>query len=165
LELQTITRSLLGAPDGLAFTLHPSALAMTVPESFQDRSFRLALELLKSYRVLLQTTDVPHHFANQVLRAGSATGANLEEARSAYSRRDLAGKFTIGLREARECRYWLRLIRADQPTLEPSIDVLLDEYDQLVAVLTTSVRKLRIATAVLILLVGVAAATVSCLFS
>ena len=39
---------------------------MTMPESFQDRSFRLALELLKLYRVLLETTHVPQHFANRL---------------------------------------------------------------------------------------------------
>jgi four helix bundle protein len=121
---------------------------MSVPEPYQDRSFRLALELLKLYRTLLETTNVPYHLANQVLRAGTATGANLEEARSAYSRRDLAAKYTIGLREARECRYWLRLIKADQPHLTAQIDELLDEYGQLVAVLTTTVRKLRIALVV-----------------
>jgi four helix bundle protein len=138
---------------------------MTVPESFQDRSFRLALELLKFYRVLLRTTDVPQHFANQVLRAGTATGANVEEARSAYSRRDLAAKYVIGLREARECRYWLRLIKADQPQLSAQIDELFEGYGQLVAVLTTTVRKLRAAAALpLALVVLIAAASVSCLF-
>src|SRR5262249_38077667 len=154
LELRRITRTPVTLSAGLALRLHLIALAMTMPEPFQDRSFRLALELLKLYRALLRTTDVPHHFANQVLRAGSATGTNLEEARSAYSRRDLAAKFTIGLREARECRYWLRLIRADQPKLAPQIDVL-----------TTSVRKLRIATGILVVLFAVAAASVSCFLS
>ena len=138
---------------------------MAMPESFQDRSFRLALDLLKLYRVLLQTTNVPPYFANQLLRAGSSTGANLEEARSAYSRRDLAAKFTISLREARECRYWLRLIRADQPKIAPQIDVLLEEYEQLVAVLSTSVRKLRLTTAVVVAFVVIAAVSVSCLLS
>ena len=82
-----------------------------------------------------------------------------------YSRRDLAARFTIGLREARECRYWLRLIRADQPKLAPQIDVLLEEYGQLVAVLSTSVRKLRMPTGVVVVLIAIAAASVSCLLS
>jgi four helix bundle protein len=137
---------------------------MAVPESFQDRSFRLALELLKFYRVLLRTTDVPHHFANQVLRAGTATGANVEEARSAYSRRDLAAKCAIGLREARECCYWLRLIRADQPQLATPTDELLEGYSQLIAVLTTTVRKLRITTVALLVLLALAAGSISCFF-
>jgi len=72
------------------------------------------------------------------------TGADLEEAKPAYSRRDLAAKNTVALRESRECRYWLRLIKADQPQLSSQLDALIDEYSQLVAVLTTSVRKLRI---------------------
>ena len=76
-------------------------------------------------------------------RAGTAIGANLEEARSAYSRRDLAAKYAIALREGRECHYWLRLVKADQPNLASSTDPLIDEVHQLVAVLTVAVIKLR----------------------
>lgn len=115
---------------------------MTVPESFQSRSFRFSLELLRFYRVAANT-DVPRHFLHQGLRAGTAVGAHLEEARSAYSRRDLASKYTIALREACECHYWLRLVRADQPPLTEEVNMLLREVDQLIAVLTTSVKKLR----------------------
>ena len=130
----------------LAFRLHCLSFAMSIPESFQSRSFRLSLEILRFYRTLLQATDLPRHLANQMLRAGTAIGANLEEAKSAYSRRDLASKYAISLREGRECHYWLRLIKADQPQLSQEVDALLDECNQLIAVLTTTVRKLRAAT-------------------
>jgi four helix bundle protein len=141
----------------LALRLHHATLAMSIPESFQSRSFRLSLEILRFYRTLLSKTDLPRHLGNQMLRAGTAIGANLEEARSAYSRRDLAAKYAIGLREGRECHYWLRLIKADQPHLAGEVDPLLDECNQLIAVLTTTVRKLRAAviasvTSVLLLL-------------
>jgi four helix bundle protein len=79
-----------------------------------------------------------------MLRSGTAIGANLEEGKSAYSRRDLAAKYAIGLREGRECHYWLRVIRVDQPQLAAQIERLLDECHQLIAILTTIVRKLRI---------------------
>jgi four helix bundle protein len=131
---------------------------MSIPEPFQSRSFRLSLEILRFYRILLRTTDLPRHLANQMLRAGTAIGANLEEAKSAYSRRDLASKYAISLREGRECHYWLRLIKADQPDLAEQADALIDECHQLIAVLTTTVRKLRavvigtVATSVLLLL-------------
>jgi four helix bundle protein len=131
---------------------------MSIPESFQSRSFRLSLEILRFYRTLLRTTDLPRHLANQLLRAGTAIGANLEEAKSAYSRRDLASKYAISLREARECHYWLRLIKADQSQFGNEADALLDECNQLIAVLTTTVRKLRttviakVVTSVLLLL-------------
>jgi len=55
----------------------------------------------------------------------------------------MASKYAIGLREARECHYWLRLIKADQPQLAQAIDGHLDEANQLIAVLTPTVRNLR----------------------
>ena len=78
-----------------------------------------------------------------MLRAGTAIGANIAEAQSAPSRRDLAAKYTVSLREARECHYWLRLIAADRPQFSATTDSLLDECSQLIAVLTTTVKKLR----------------------
>lgn len=120
------------------------AVTMAKPEPIHDRSFRFALGILRFYRIVTSTTDLPRHLSTQMLRSGTAIGANLEEAKSAYSRRDLAAKYAIGLREGRECHYWLRLIRRDQPQLVKQIDDLLDECDQLIAILTTIVRKLRI---------------------
>jgi four helix bundle protein len=120
------------------------AVTMAKPEPIHERSFRFALDILRFYRILASTTDVPRHLSTQMVRSGTAIGANLEEGKSAYSRRDLAAKYAIGLREGRECHYWLRLIRVDQPQLSKHIDSLLDECNQLIAVLTTIVRKLRI---------------------
>jgi len=116
---------------------------MSVPESIQSRSFRLATDILRFYRALSVPADVPRHIADQMLRAGTAIGANLEEARSAHSHRDLAAKHVIALREAHECRYWLRLLAVDRPGLEYASRGLIDECSQLTAILTTSVKKLR----------------------
>lgn len=116
---------------------------MAVPASFQSRSFRFAVDILRFYRSLAIPRDVPHHIAEQMLSAGTAIGANLEEAISAHSHRDLAAKHVIALREARECRYWLRLMATDRPGLELASRGLVDECGQLIAILTTSVKKLR----------------------
>jgi four helix bundle protein len=114
-----------------------------MPESFQTRGFRFALAILALYRTLSQSSLWPRPIAQQLLRAGTAIGANLEEAKSAHSRRDLAAKYVVALREARECHYWLRLIAADQPHLSSSLAELLEECSQLIAVLTATVKKLR----------------------
>ena len=116
---------------------------MSDPESFRSRSFRFAIDILKFYRQLERTRAVPIKVANQLLSAGTAIGANLAEARSAYSRRKLASKDAIALKEARECRFWLRLVTADQPRFEHETAPLIDECSQLIAMLTVSVRKLR----------------------
>jgi four helix bundle protein len=78
-----------------------------------------------------------------MLRAGTAIGTNLEQAKSAHSRRDLAAKYVVGLREARECFYWLRLISTDRPALATSTAGLREECSQIIAILTATVKKLR----------------------
>jgi four helix bundle protein len=80
--------------------------------------------------------------AEQLFRAVSSIGANLEEGQVAGSRRDMAGKYAVALRESREARYWLRLI-ASQPGLSDDLRPLIQEATEFVAMLTVSVRRLR----------------------
>jgi four helix bundle protein len=83
--------------------------------------------------------------ALQLVRAASAIGAQLEEGQVASSRRDMAAKYAIALREAREARYWLRLLSVDSP-LDAELHLLEAEALEFVKMLTTSVRKLRTPT-------------------
>lgn len=55
-------------------------LPMSVRLSFRERSFRFAIAILGLYRTIRRSTDCPRHMANQIARAGTAIGANLEEA-------------------------------------------------------------------------------------
>jgi four helix bundle protein len=114
------------------------AALMAALESFQHRSFRFALAILTYHRKVSANPQVPCQVAAQTCRAGTSIGANLAEAKSAYSRRDLAAKYAIVLREAHECHYWLRLVRTDQPGLAADTDPLIEEVDQLIAMLTTT---------------------------
>jgi four helix bundle protein len=54
----------------------------------------------------------------------------------------MAAKYAIALREAREARYWLRVISGD-PLVGSSVDPLVAEATEWVAMLTTTVKKLR----------------------
>lgn len=79
----------------------------------------------------------------QLLRSGTSIGANLEEAKSAHTRREFACKLGIALREARETLYWLRLMQASEVASGPEVNALMDEANELVAILTVSVRRAR----------------------
>jgi four helix bundle protein len=74
---------------------------------------------------------------------GTSVGANVEEARAACSRPDFANKIAIALKEARETRFWLRvLIDAeciDRALLEP----LLGEATEIMKVLGAISTKVR----------------------
>jgi four helix bundle protein len=50
------------------------------------------------------------HVSMQLVRAGTACGANYEEARGAQSRADFIHKISIAAKEARETVYWLELL-------------------------------------------------------
>ena len=86
---------------------------------------------------------IPREMTRQILRSGTSVGANLTEGKAAQSRRDLRSKFSIALKEARETHFWLRLVAATYPHLEATVADALDESNQLVAILTTSVMRLR----------------------
>ena len=78
-----------------------------------------------------------------MLRSGCSIGANLEEAKSAQSRRDLLSKFSIALKEARETQYWLRLLAATDSAPAEETSRLIAQASELVAILTTSVKRLK----------------------
>ena len=113
------------------------------PEAYAPRTFRFACQIVLVYRDLNRLPGFPAPLARQLLRAGTSIGANLEESRPAPTRKDLRFKFTIALKEARETKYWLRLFVATGLAPQALLASLIDEVDQLVAILTVSVRKLK----------------------
>jgi len=82
--------------------------------------------------------------AKQLERCGPAGGANHEEARGAESPPDFIHKTRIALKDVRETRYWLRLAaRAELLERTHHLATLIDEADQLVAILTASANTVR----------------------
>ena len=79
----------------------------------------------------------------QLLRSATSVGANVEEGQGSHSRADFAAKYGIACKEAREAHYWLRLLVAADLVEPPLLLPLIDEASQLVAILTTIVRKVK----------------------
>ena len=79
----------------------------------------------------------------QFLRAAMSVGANAEEAQDASSRRDFAHRYSIALREAREARYWLRIMRRTDLAPPERLDPLIQEAGEIYAVLSAIVRKAK----------------------
>lgn len=83
------------------------------------------------------------HLAKQLWRAVTAGGANYEEARGAESRADFVHKVRIATKELREAHFWLRVIQRSSWLTPGAADGLVDETDQLVAILVASARTAR----------------------
>ena len=107
----------------------------------QERSFRFACRVVRLHRMVARSRGTDKTLVNQLLRAGTSVGANLEEAKAAQSKADFVCKTRIALKEAREAHYWLRLL-VESGILEDSrVSSLMEEANELVAILTTIVRR------------------------
>ncbi len=113
------------------------------PQEIAERAFTFAVRVIKLCQVLDEKPGVSRTLANQLLRSGTSVGANLEESKGGQSRADFLSKVSISLKEARETHYWLRLLLAADILPERQLTPLLDEANQLVAILTTIVKKLK----------------------
>lgn len=71
----------------------------------------------------------------QLLRSGTSIGANVEEAHGAQSKRDFKSKMFIVYKEARETRYWLRLLKTTQNLEKKKSNELLNENEEICKIL------------------------------
>lgn len=77
--------------------------------------------------------------SKQLLRSGTSIGANVEEAQDGSSKADFRYKMTISLREARETKYWLRLIKHGKLG-NVNVDAELEMVQELLKILTAIVK-------------------------
>ena len=109
----------------------------------KERSFEFSVRIVKLCQSLDSEPGVSRVLANQLLRSGTSIGANIEEAHGSQSKADFTAKMYISCKEARETHYWLRLLVATDLVAAEKLVSLLDESNQLVAILTTIVKKAK----------------------
>ena len=91
----------------------------------------------------LPGTPLGQHVSLQLARSSTSTFANYGEMQSAESRRDFIHKLGICLKELRETRTWLKFIRKMDLSPAESVEPVLRECDELLAILTSSIRTAR----------------------
>ncbi len=74
-----------------------------------ELSIEFALITIEQYKFLL--TQKEYIMSKQLLRSATSIGANIHEAISAESKKDFIHKLSISLKEARETKYWLILLK------------------------------------------------------
>ena len=108
-----------------------------------ERTFAFAERAVKLCQYLEQTPGVNRTLARQLLRSSTSIGANVEEGQASQSKADFVNKLSIACKEARETNYWLRLLAATKIVDENRLNGLIDESNQLVAILTTIIKNTR----------------------
>jgi four helix bundle protein len=76
-----------------------------------EKTFAFAIRTVNAYRFLVDERK-EYVLSKQFLRNGTSIGANAEEAIGGQSRSDFVAKLSIAYKEARETKYWIRLLQA-----------------------------------------------------
>ncbi len=103
-------------------------------KDIRERAFVFAVRIIKLCRYLEKNADVGKTIITQLLKAGTSVGANLEEAQAGQSKPDFISKNAIALKEAREAKYWLKLIAATnnfKENIESGIKELIEEASEI----------------------------------
>lgn len=79
----------------------------------------------------------------QFLRSATSVGANLAEAGAGETRRDFIHKHAIAQKELKETRYWLRLMAEAKLVPAARLSNLMQETEELIAIVTTIIIKAK----------------------
>jgi four helix bundle protein len=98
-----------------------------------DKTFKFSLDIISLYQKL--QVEKEFVLSKQLLRSATSIGANVEEASAAQSKKDFINKMSIASKEARETKYWLKLLDKSNLT-QLNISPFLEEIEHIINILT-----------------------------
>lgn len=107
----------------------------------EDRTYQFAKDVRTFVKTLPRTLGNEED-ARQLIRSSGSVGANYIEANESLSKKDFVMRIKISRKEAKESRYWLRLLdlTADA-SLEKHRATLVQEATELMSIFGAIVRK------------------------
>ena len=108
----------------------------------QQKSFSFGVTIIgicKELKDIKKETII----SNQLLRAGTSVGANVEEGLGSKSKKDFYFRFTIAYKEARESMYWLKLIDESGLSQKEKVITIIKDCDEILRILGSILKTLR----------------------
>jgi four helix bundle protein len=106
-------------------------------EHYSTEELAFALQIIQLYKQLLAQHE--YVLSKQLLRSGTSIGANTEEATAGQSRKDFRTKMVIASKEARETRFWLRLLQ-ESDLVDIDVTKELTHVNEIIRILTSIVK-------------------------
>ena len=111
-----------------------------VKYDLEERLLKYSARIINVVEVL-PATRTGNHIAGQLLRSGTSAYPNHGEAQAAESPKDFVHKLRISLKELRETKRWLKLVKYIKLINKSNrLDELLDETEQLIKIFVTSIK-------------------------
>ncbi|MFB2923248.1 MULTISPECIES: four helix bundle protein [Aerosakkonema] len=111
------------------------------PFDICERTFQFSVRIVNLCNFLSEKPGSARELAKQLIRSGTSIGANVEESRAAQSTADFIHKLEIALKEARETRYWIKVIVAANIVPESRLLPLLNEINELMNIIAAMIVK------------------------
>ena len=105
-----------------------------------EKTFYFAVKIVQLCKQL-RDEKKEYILTKQLMKAGTSIGANCEEGNSAQSRKDFLAKMSISLKEAKETRYWLRILA--ETNFISKENELFKEIDEIISILTRIIKSTR----------------------
>lgn len=116
---------------------------MRLSQDLRARTKAYASAVVRFYAGLPRARKEIEVLGHQLLRSGTSVAAHAREASRARSDAEFCSKLDGLLQEADESELWLELLRDDCGVHGERIDWLLKESDEMLAIFTSIVSKLR----------------------
>ncbi len=108
----------------------------------QLKSYAFAVKIVKLYKHLCEDKK-EYTLSKQLLRSGTSIGANIEEAIGGQSKKDFYAKLTISYKEARETKYWLRLLTDTNYLDKDKSKALINDCEELLRIIGSIQKTIR----------------------
>ena len=76
-----------------------------------EKTYKFSIRVVKIHLHLCKKENNIYSLSRQLLRSGTSIGANVEEAIGGHTEKDFSAKMSIAYKEARETKYWIRLLK------------------------------------------------------
>ncbi len=104
-----------------------------------DKSFKFAIRVVNLYKHL-SNNKKEYILSKQLLKCGTSIGANINEAQEGQSRADFISKLSIALKEARETKYWIELLKETNYLTDKEANSILKDVVELIKLLATIIK-------------------------
>ena len=111
-------------------------------DNFRTRTFRFGIRVVRLVQTLSKA-EVARVIGNQLLRSGTAVGANYRAAARARSRADFIAKMGIVEEECDETLYWIDMLIELELVSGTSCKELRAEANEILAIVVASIRTAR----------------------
>jgi four helix bundle protein len=118
---------------------------VTVPGKIfdlEDRTLKFAKDSI-SFTKTLTRNLANQEIAKQFIRSSGSVGANYIEASEALSKKDFAMRIKICRKEAKETRYWLKLMECAENS-RPQQAALIQEATELMRIFGAIIEKVKV---------------------